>query len=134
MGFRGLECFNLVLLAKQGWRLMHNTDYLVARIYSEKYYPNHTFLMSNVGSRPPYAWRSICAAKELLQAGLLWRVGDGRDTKVWHDRWIPSPTTYTVQSPVGDEARVSSLIDTDTNWWNKPLIQAIFNREIDILN
>jgi hypothetical protein len=41
--FRDLECFNLALLAKQGWRLIHNTDSLVAQVFKKKYYLMHLF-------------------------------------------------------------------------------------------
>ena len=58
LGFRDFENFNLALLAKQEWRLLHNTESLVAKIYKEKYYPNGTFLETPFG-RSPYAWRSI---------------------------------------------------------------------------
>jgi ribonuclease HI len=37
-----------------------------------------------------------------------------------------------IQSPqrvLDHEARVSTLINTDTNWWNIPLIREVFNRE-----
>jgi hypothetical protein len=97
MGFRDLECFNLALLAKQGWRLIHNTDSLVARVFKEKYYPHASFQNSVLGNRPSYAWRSVHASQSLLQAGMMWRVGDGRSIKIWEDRWIPSPSTYSIQ-------------------------------------
>jgi hypothetical protein len=37
LGFRGLELFNLSLLAKQGWRLLQRPDSLAATIIKEKY-------------------------------------------------------------------------------------------------
>ena len=115
MGFRDLECFNLAILA--GWRLIHNTDSLIARVFKEKYYPHASFQTSALGKRPSYAWRSIYASKSI---------------KIWEDRWIPSPSTYSIQSPVTileHDAKVCSLIDDDTRWWNKPLIYSIFNNE-----
>jgi hypothetical protein len=60
------------------------------------------------------------------------RVGDGRSIKIWEDRWIPSPSTYSIQSPVyilEHDAKVCSLIDDDTKWWNKALVCSIFNKE-----
>jgi hypothetical protein len=86
MGFRDLECFNLALLAKQGWRLIHNVDSLVSHIFREKYYPNGSFQSANLGRRPSYAWRSIWASRKLLQEGMRWRVGDGKSIRIWHDR------------------------------------------------
>ena len=39
------------------------------------------------------------------------------------------PTTYSIQSPVrelDEGARVSELIDADTKWWDRALIERIF--------
>jgi hypothetical protein len=88
MGYRDLERSNMALLAKQGWRLMQQLDSLIARVYKEKYFRNSTFLSSELGRRPSYAWRSIWNAKKLLQEGLVWRVGDRRSIKIWKDRWL----------------------------------------------
>ena len=54
LGFRDLEIFNIALLAKQGWRLLQNPETLVAKIFQEKYYPNGSFLESNLGWKPSY--------------------------------------------------------------------------------
>jgi hypothetical protein len=137
IGFRDLKYFNLALLAKQGWRLIHNTDSLVAKVFKEKYYPHASFQTSVLGNRPSYAWRSIHTSKSLLQAGMMWRMGDGRSIKIWEDWWIPSPSTYSIQSPVNilePDAKVCSLIDEDTRWWNKALVGSIFSKEeVDII-
>jgi hypothetical protein len=55
---------------------------LVAKVLKEKYYPNSTFLNSNLGRRPSYAWRSIWTVKKLLHVGMRWRVGDGKSIKI----------------------------------------------------
>jgi hypothetical protein len=59
LGYRDLVCFNMALLAKQGWRLVKQPDSLAARVYKEKYYPGGTFMSSSLGKRPSYVWRSI---------------------------------------------------------------------------
>jgi hypothetical protein len=59
MNFRDLECFNLAILAKQGWCIIQNPESLVARILKEKYLCHEYFLNSNKGSNPSYAWGSI---------------------------------------------------------------------------
>jgi hypothetical protein len=38
LGYRDLDCFNMALLAKQGWRLLQQPETLVARVFREKYY------------------------------------------------------------------------------------------------
>jgi hypothetical protein len=129
LGFRDLECFNLAMLAKQGWRLLQFPESLAARILKEKYHPHCSFLEANLGHCPSYAWRSICKSRGLLNEGLFWRVGNGVSIKIWQDRWLPCPTTFRIQSPrqlLGAEATVAALIDADTRWWKTSLIQSIF--------
>ncbi|XP_042969200.1 uncharacterized protein LOC122301912 [Carya illinoinensis] len=44
LGFRQLEDFNLVMLAKQGWRMLMDPTSLVARIFKDKYFKNVSLL------------------------------------------------------------------------------------------
>jgi ribonuclease HI len=130
LGFRDLNCFNKALLAKQDWRLCQNPSSLIGSILKAKYFPNSSFLEAPLGKRPSYAWRSIFSARNLLQRGLIWRVGNGSSINIWRDRWIPTPTSYSVQSPpalhfVGN--RVLALIDRDSKSWKWPLLQPLFN-------
>jgi hypothetical protein len=56
-------------------------------------------------------------------------VGDGKSVKIWGDKWIGSTYTGKIQAPVrilGENDKVSALIDDTTQWWNYELIQAIF--------
>jgi hypothetical protein len=76
-------------------------------------------------------WKSLMSSKGLLQ-GLIWRIGDGRSIKIWQDRWLPTPTSYTVQSHprvIPDSCTVSMLIDHEVCGWNSGLIIEIFNPE-----
>jgi hypothetical protein len=60
-------------------------------------------------------------AKDILKEGLIWRIEDGRDAKIWQDKWLPTPTTYAIQSLralLPANATVSVLIDQDSHWWN----------------
>jgi hypothetical protein len=91
LGFWELTIFNKVLLAKQGWRLVQDPNFLVSQVLKAKYFPHGSFLYFDLGNRPLYVWRSLLSAKELLQEGLVWRIGDGKSIKIWHDRWIPMP-------------------------------------------
>lgn len=38
LGFRGIHIFNMAMLAKQGWRLIHNPDSLCAKVLKAKYF------------------------------------------------------------------------------------------------
>ena len=35
-----------------------------------------------------FAWQSLLKARHIIKKGMLWRVGDGRQIRVFHDNWI----------------------------------------------
>jgi hypothetical protein len=117
LGFSDLKYFNTALLAKQGCRLIQNPDSLVTKVLKEKYFSNGTFFDTPLSKRLSCVWRSIWNTKSLLKEGMVWRVGNGMNIKIWGDKWLPSSTTHTIQSPVrifNSEAKVWELIDQDT--------------------
>ena len=75
MRFRDFTSFNKALLAKQSLRLWHQPNSLIAQIMKAKYYPESSILEAKVGRRPSFAW-SIHGSCDLLQEGLIWRVGN----------------------------------------------------------
>nr|XP_023873925.1 uncharacterized protein LOC111986517 [Quercus suber] len=84
MGFRDLSAFNLAMLAKQVWRLIHNTHSLFHRVYKAWYFPRGSFLTAELGPNPSFVWRSLLAARDIIIEGSRWQVGDGyEDTRQW---------------------------------------------------
>jgi hypothetical protein len=64
-------------------------------------------------------------AREVLEQGLFWRVGNGDNICIWRDKWLPKPSSFRVQSLVAGlqpDAKVSCLIDHNLGGWNVPLI------------
>ena len=66
LGFRDLRSFNLALLAKQGWRLLTNSNTLFSQVYKAKYFPHCNFTKATLGRSPSYAWRSLMAAQNIV--------------------------------------------------------------------
>ena len=129
IGFRDLALFNKALLAKQAWRLLQNPSSLVFRMLKAKYFPHTSFLEATVPHNASYLWRSICDSKVVLKAGLRWRVGNGETIKIWRDKWLPCPTTYSVISPqqvLEENATVDRLINRDTMQWRGDLLDSVF--------
>lgn len=86
LGFRDIENFNKAVLAKQGWRLMKMEDSLVAKIYKEKYFKNETFTEAKLGMMPSFIWRSLWSVQEVVKNGERWRVGDGKEIRIWDQK------------------------------------------------
>lgn len=71
LGFRDLSSFNHALIAKQGWRILHNPDSLMAKILKAKYFKNTGFMEAKLGSNPSFIGRSILWGRQaLLHKGL----------------------------------------------------------------
>ena len=128
LGFRELNKFNEVMLAKQVWRLVHDTDSLFYRVFKAKYFLTGTIFYAKVGPGS-YAWRSILKARKVILLGAQWRIGDGSLVKIFKDSWLPGAQSGRVLSPVfilSEEATMDQLIDRDSRWWNSALLDLIF--------
>ncbi|XP_035547377.1 uncharacterized mitochondrial protein AtMg00310-like [Juglans regia] len=136
LGYRDFEHFNLALLAKQGWRLIQQSQSLAAKVMKAKYYFRSDFLNAKLGSNASFLWRSFLEAKKVLEEGLIWRIGNGEGVSIWRDKWIPQPTTFKVQTPLDQRHacwRVSNLIDEHSKTWNMSILRSVFTEE-DISN
>lgn len=132
LGFRELNCFNKALVAKQVWRIWTMPDNLVACIMKAKYYPDCSILEAPLRRKPSFAWRSIQSSCALIKEGLIWRIGNGKTTRIWEDRWILRPSSFRIQSPpsiLDPLATVSQLLDAKGHSWNQHLLHQLFSVE-----
>ena len=54
MGFCDLHAFNLAMLAKQAWRMLHHIKSLFYWIYKARYFPDKLFLEAEIGHNPSH--------------------------------------------------------------------------------
>lgn len=77
-------------------------------------------------------WTTIWYSRFILEKGSRWRIGNGINVSVWHDRWITTSTTFKPYSPCPDEQlkdlKVSDLM-VQQGQWNVGLIRSIFFKE-----
>ncbi|CAL2240574.1 unnamed protein product [Prunus armeniaca] len=79
------------------------------------------------GQSPSLIWRSILWGRQVIEQGLIWRIGGGTSVRVFHDKWIPKPYTFLplINRGLLPEAKVSDLITTSSGW-NRTLLDLSF--------
>ena len=128
MGFRDIQKFNNALLAKQVWRLVHQKDTLLFKVFNARYFPNCSVLDAPIHPKCSYAWRSILQALEVIEKGAIWRVWSGQQIEAWKHRRLPDPCyskiiTLRVDSIV---SRVGDLFYANTRTWDPGKLVANF--------
>ena len=130
LGFKDLLNFNLALLAKQLWRLLHHPNFLLACVLKGRYYLHISPMEVKTSNSPSYGWRSILAAQNLLSEGLRITIGSGYNTRVWIDPWIPTiPARPATDNGVyrDHDMFVNQLIDQTSKQWRVEMLEALID-------
>ena len=115
-----MENFNLALLGKQVWRLLHNTDSLFYKVFKARFFPNCSIMDEGVKLNGSYAWQSIMKARRVVGLGARWRIGNGRKVIIRKDKWLPnqhSSCIFPPQKNFPNNTRVYALIDENNSCW-----------------
>ena len=131
MGFRDLRAFNLAMLAKQGWRLLHDDSSLVYQYLKARYFPRTHLFNAKESPNCYFVWKSIVAALPILKLGCCWKVGNGLSIWVSGDKWIPNYPTNAPLFPLKEEIRevvVAELIDLELRTWRSKFIMDMFEQ------
>ena len=121
MGFKDIEKFNDSLLAKQVWRMINNLDSLCHRVFKAKFFPDCSIMEAKESTTGSYAWKSILSARDVIQKGMVWRIGNGSSVRIKEDKWLLVKTHRCVVSlmpTIEPGARVNTLIKAETGEWN----------------
>jgi len=116
LGFKEIKKSNMALLAKQVWRMLENPNSLCYKVFKAYFFPDCSILDAKESASGSYAWKSILSAREVIEQGMVWRIGDGRFVCIKEDKWLLGPVARPVSSPLPDippDAKVHSLIDVD---------------------
>ncbi|XP_050130812.1 uncharacterized protein LOC126607280 [Malus sylvestris] len=133
MGFRNFQEFNDVLLAKQCWRLITESNSLWAQVIKAQYFPHCSFWEAKNGAKASWAWSSLLSGRELIAIGSHWQIMGGEDVRVWVDRWLPLLPSGDPM-PLGEvevtkNLRVSSLIDSSSRQWDFEFLRPFLSME-----
>ena len=89
---------NIAMLSKWLWRLFHDTTPLWRQVIRDKYkYSSSLSIVELDIPKSGGPWRKICAAilqqadvKEIISKGIRKIIGDGSQTRFWHEPWLVS--------------------------------------------
>lgn len=129
LGMRDFKIFNKALLAKQAWRVLTLPNSLMARVLKGKYFPHTEFLKTKVSPCASFTWKSILSARELIMKGACKMIGNGHETNIWSDPWIPSLPLYRITTDlqrrdVEGPTKVNELIEAGE--WKENELSSLF--------
>lgn len=130
LGFKNLRSFNIAMLAKQAWRLVSNTNSLVARLMRARYFPRSDFLNAQIGTNPSYVWRSILEAQDVVRQGCRRCIGDGQSTRVWQVPWLPCVENGYLTTEMPEQLQhvnVNGLFAENQTEWDEEVLFDICN-------
>ena len=61
--FQDIHVFNLAMLAKQAWRLIHGTHFLFYHVYKARYFPTCSFMDAELGSNPSFVLFGVVSSR-----------------------------------------------------------------------
>ena len=128
LNFKDLSKFNEAMLAKQVWRLIHDKESPFYRVFKVKFFPSGDIFSAQLKSGS-YAWHSILGAWKVVAIGARWRIGNGLTTRVYSNSWLPSGGLGRITSPLSEipaDAIVADLLEVESGWWNRALIDRNF--------
>ena len=118
----------MTLLAKQAWRLLHDEGTFFYRIFKARFFPHCSFMEAKELATSSYAWKSILKGREVIQMGARFRVGKGKNIKIWQHHWLPIKHPPLVSSPIiesMEDATVDCLIDNNTGKWDAEMLKGV---------
>jgi hypothetical protein len=92
------------------------------------YYPRGNIIDTIFRSEASPVWHGIEHGLELVKQGIVWRIGDGKNTRIWRDNWLPRSMALKPQPGKSNNRyrRVSQLAGMSTGTWNDQLIRKFF--------
>ena len=120
LGFRDIELFNLVLLARKAWRVLQDPGSLSARILKSVYFPNGNFLEDSEETRPSRIWQAVMEGKDVLSQGIIRRIGTCESIEIWNMNWLPRDGLLRpmARSKPNPPSLVCELINQTTACWD----------------
>lgn len=97
--------------------------------YSEEcLFFDHYFFASKIGITPKSNMEGDCEGKDVLKQRLIKRIGNGLDTKLWEDNWIPGDEMMRSYGCLSDNPPqlAYELVDATLAMWDVQWLGGVF--------
>lgn len=85
IGFKKAKDVNSALLAKLAWLVVSGKQSLCMEVLRTKYKVSNNWITEDPVKSASPTWRAIEAAKELIEKGACFLLGDGKSIDIWFD-------------------------------------------------
>jgi hypothetical protein len=96
-------------------------------VLTAKYYPFGELTDTTFIKNPSPCWQEIVHGLKLLKKGVLWRIGNGRNIRIWRNNWLPRGDMKSTPNITNSRIRkVADLINQEDLSWKEETMRRIF--------
>ena len=109
--------------------MLKNLESLCHRVFKVHFFLDCSILEATNSANGSYAWKSILSAQDVVQKGLVWRIGDDKIVCLKEDKWLLDQVYRSVSSPlpsIPPDAKVSMFINEVNEIWKEEEIRQTF--------
>ena len=90
LGIKKTEDMNKALVAKMTLEVASNVGRMWVKVFNKKYVRSKKFMRMSVPKAASWSCQSIIGGRKVIKKGLCHRIGNGLNTWIWEDPWIPN--------------------------------------------
>lgn len=130
LGIRRARESNIVVLAKNGWKIIGCERSIWVDMWRSKYVKNLNIFDCPSNNSISHSWRGMIKSLKEIKNGFKWKIGVGIKTSLWFDSWTNQrPLCDLIEAEIREEEINWKVCDIlgDDNSWNLSKIQTPLN-------